>query len=136
MTLGLIREGLRTALESAGFRAYDDLSNPVPPCVVVMLPEQIDVSVTMTGQRTRWIYRIPLEVRVPVQSMRAAVDDLEAMLAEGETSVIAAIRDDKTLGGVCQSADTIDVSGFSQVGGEDGTQVQYLRCRVICRVVT
>ncbi len=136
MSLGLIREGLRTALESAGFRAYDDLSNPQLPCVVVMLPEQIDVNVTVSGQRTRWIYRIPLEVRVPVQSMRTAVDELEAAIAEGDSSVIAAIRANPTLDGVCQAAHTVDVSGFSQVGGEDGTQVQYLRCRVICQVVT
>lgn len=107
MSLEDVVAGLEEALgEALDVRVYaSDLSNPVPPCVVVGFPEMVDLEAAFGGYAT---YTMPVTVVLPITSMREARtlgDQLVGQISD-------AITVDPSLRGRAHSAAPVDISRY------------------------
>lgn len=103
MSLPGIIDGIVATLTSGGVRATSDPSSWSAPCVVVDMPEEIDLRETFGGARR---YVLPLLVIIPTSDPRSARLALEEMIG----TLTALIEADPQLDGSCDSASPIDVT--------------------------
>ena len=119
--LSAIREGLRAQLaanldlspySATQISAYG-LSNPTPPCIQVIGPEEITYHRAMQNGHADW--SITIQALAGLTSDRGAQELLDRMLeSTGSASVRAAIEADKTLGGVVDNCIVRGASGYRQ----------------------
>lgn len=132
MSLSDVRSGIKQALDLVdGLRTYDyQADEPVLPAAVVRMPDQIDPHAVLGIGAD---YTIAVTVMVSLSSDRGGDQQLEDLLAlSGSGSIVAAIDNDPTLGGACDSADVTSVTNFGY--GVIGT-VQVMRCDVMISVM-
>lgn len=125
--LSEIREGLRAALATnlslganSEFQvsAYG-LSNPTPPCIQVIGPEEVAYHGAMQNGHGNWT--ITVQALVGLASDRGAQELLDRLLeSSGSASVRAAIETDKTLGGVVDNCIVTGASGYRQYATGQG----------------
>lgn len=128
-TISSIRDALQLALDAIdGLRAVDVVTDSVsPPVAIVGFPDRVEYDVTMRRGSDRYI--IPIRLYVGRASERSAQNRLDAYLAaSGAYSVKAAIEDDPTLGGACQTCRVTEASGYGiyEVGGVNYLGTQYM----------
>ena len=103
MSLPDIVDGFVATIIAGGVRATSDPSAWQAPCVVVDMPEEIDLRETFGGARR---YVIPLLVILPTSDPRSARNALEEMIG----TLTGLIEADPDLGGACDSAVPIDAT--------------------------
>ena len=137
MNLAAVRTGVKDALAFVdGLNVFDyQALRPQLPAAVVKLPNSIDPRPVFGN--THWNYE--LAIQLLIDGSEAAADDrLEQLLAEDgdvTTSVVAALRDDLTLGGACQSSDIEVINDFGWGEFNDGA-VLWIGCTIVLSVMT
>ena len=123
MNLAAVRAGIKDTLGPLNLNIYDyQTMRPTLPAAVVMLPPSINPRIQFGG--TSMTYRIPVQVLVGAGDPEAADEALERLLAEDDDgSVLVCLRADTTLGGACESAEVVDISGGSWIEFADGSVV-------------
>jgi len=131
--IATIRDELRLALDAIdGLRVQDVVVDSIaPPVAVIGFPDRIEFDVTMRRGADRLL--IPVRLYVGRASDRAAQDKLDAYLApSGVFSIKAAIEDDPTLGGACQTLRVTEASGY---GVYDVAGIPYLGVQFVVEVI-
>lgn len=119
-TLAAIRAGLETRLKTLDLSPYSGaqisaygLSNPVPPAIQVLGPDEIVYDRAMQRGHDDWT--ITIQALVGLASDRGAQELLDRMLeSSGSASVKARIEADRTLGGVVSDCRVARASGYRQ----------------------
>lgn len=125
-TLSAIREGLRANLASLDLGGYSalqvsayGLSNPTPPCVQVIGPDEITYDRAMQRGHDDWV--ILVQAFTGLVTDRGAQELLDRLLeSSGSSSVKAAIESDRTLGGAAQFCRVERASGYRQYASAQG----------------
>ena len=132
MTLPLVREGLKSALEAIpGLRAYDTMPQSIPEApAAYVIPEEINFHVTMADNA-----KYAFDVTVIV-SLKPSFTEAQNLLDEfisptGDRSIMAAIEADPTLGGECDAAWVHSCIDYGFVTYSD---VKFLGCRFKVKV--
>ena len=106
-----IREGLATAIATAGVTAYDTLpASPIPPFAVVMYPDRITFGRTLGGLHE---YDIDVDVYVSLSDVEAGQKALDGYIDGGikaaiETHTPAPWRNVQVVDVVNVRAETLD----------------------------
>ncbi len=135
MNLSGVRTGLKNVLDAvAGLNVYDyQLDAPNLPAAIVRMPATIDPRAVFGGDN--WTYQIPVMLLISMIGDRSADQQLEDFLQQSGTgSVVAALSADPTLGGVCMSADVVEVTNFGYLTVRDGQEV--MSCDLLVEVYT
>lgn len=104
MSLSEIVDGFAATITTkSDVRCYSDPSSFSPPCVLVDVPESLDLQVAYGSARQDYIF--PLLFVVNNKNPRSARSEIEAMI----DTVNLVLFDNEDLGGVCESAAAINV---------------------------
>lgn len=134
LNLGAVRAGIKQALGIVdNLNIYDyEAQNPELDAAVVRLPATIDPRQVFSD--IHWNYEIPVTLMVGLSDAEAADAKLEAYLDEAgtaATSVIVALRVDKTFGGACYSSDVVSIDGFGLLVDNNA-----IACNITVEVMT
>ena len=132
-SIATIRDRLKLALDTIeGLRVQDVVVDSIaPPVAVIGFPDRIEFDAVMARGADRLL--IPIRLYVGRASDRAAQDKLDGYLApSGYLSIKAAIEDDPTLDGACQTLRVTEASGY---GVYDVAGIAYLGVQFVVEVI-
>ena len=114
MSLLDVRAGIKTVLTTIqGLRVYDfQTDGPEVPAAIVGFPDTIDPHAVF-GDGTDYV--IPVGLLISRATDRSA----DTQMVELVEAIVAALDDDPTLDGACDSANVIEVANFTY--GDVGT---------------
>lgn len=123
--LAAVRDGLKTRLATiSGLRAHDVWPDQVNAPAALVRPISDPIQETLSGIQS-WRFEVVLVGYPAQQGMARGQETLDEYLAAaGSKSVAAALRGDRTLGGIVS---TLDVSGWRDYGVLDlGVGIEYV----------
>lgn len=131
-SLSEIRSALRLRLLTvSNLRGYDLWPKNVEPPAAIVKPVSGDPHVALGSLG---LFAFDVVVVVSMADLSSAEKALDALIAfGGDGSVLAALRDDQTLGG---KASAVLVDGWSDYGVVEINGIEYLGARVAVRVKT
>lgn len=129
--IGDIRTALAAVLAGVpGLRAYDHLPGQVEPPAALVRPETIDYEITTDGAIDLTLVVVVLVAGVHERTSQAALDAY--LDHHGESSIVAAVAADPTLGDVVDAA---RVTGLRSWGQMDYAGVAYLAAELTVAVM-
>lgn len=136
-SLRAIRLALRTQLETvSGLRAYDVWPTTINPPVAIVRPLSGTFHEDQDGSV---MYQFEIMLLLQLGNLTVAQEQLDAYIAtDGDTSILAALEADPSLGG---AADSTMVNGWRDVGtmrvgaDEEGNGQEFMGVRFECEVL-
>lgn len=123
--LAAVRDGIKTRLATiAGLRAHDVWPDQVNTPAVLVRPIRDPYQLTLGNQQT-WSFELVVVAHPAQQGVARGQEVLDEYLADaGTKSLKAALRGDRTLGGIVS---TLDVQGWRDYGVLDlGIGIEYV----------
>lgn len=109
-TLSAMRDAIQTRMATlAGLRAFDLVQGRATAATAAWVrPENIETDVTQGGAGD---WELTVDLYVPLNSMRAAQDEMDTFWPGGSQDLCAAVEADRTLGGIADFVRCIPVAG-------------------------
>lgn len=123
--LAAVRDGLKTRLATIlGLRAHDVWPDTINAPAALVRPVSDPIQETLSGIQS-WRFEVVLVGYPAQQGMARGQETIDGYLAAaGSQSIAAALRGDRTLGGIVS---TLDVSGWRDYGVLDlGVSIEYV----------